>query len=162
MSNDDARRDEPQPEPGPRSREQRKREALARLAEDIDLWVATADSAGTPCLVPVSFWWDGAHVWFSTRDTNPTGRNLTPSGPVRVSLGHTRDVVLIEGVAESFAGDLLPADTAEGFIAKCAWDPRSDHPSYVFYRVTVHVLQAWGTIAEMRDRTLMRDGAWLL
>lgn len=158
MSDDNASRTQS----APRSREQRKREALARLTADMDLWVATADPAGTPCLVPVSFWWDGAHVWFSTRDTNPTGRNLTPCGPVRLSLGHTRDVVLIEGVAEMVTGGRLPATAAEGFVAKCSWDPRSDHPSYVFFRVTLDVLQAWGTTAEMGGRTLMRDGLWLL
>ncbi|CAH9413632.1 pyridoxamine 5'-phosphate oxidase-related, FMN-binding protein [Streptomyces globisporus] len=68
------------PPNGPRSPEQRKREALERLVRDNDVWVATADATGEPCLVPLAFWWDGEAVWLATRDTNPTGRNLCSSG----------------------------------------------------------------------------------
>ena len=46
--------------PPPRTPHQRKQEALQRLEQDIDAWVATADLAsGTPYLVPVSVLWDG-------------------------------------------------------------------------------------------------------
>ncbi len=147
---------------GPRSPERRKREALERLERDIDLWVTTADATGVPCLVPLSFWWDGAEVWLATRDTNPTGRNLRASGLVRLGFGHPRDLVLIAGTARVCSREELPAGVGDAFAARADWDPREDHASYVFFRVTPDLLQAWGTVAEMPDRTLMRDGTWLV
>ncbi|MEU5158903.1 pyridoxamine 5'-phosphate oxidase family protein [Streptomyces sp. NPDC020875] len=147
---------------GPRSPEQRKREALERLARDNDVWVATADATGEPCLVPLAFWWDGEAVWLATRDTNPTGRNLCASGRVRLSFGHTRDVVLMHGTARVLTREELPAGVGDAFAAKDGWDPRRDHPSYVFFQVTPQVVQAWGTVSEMAGRTLMRGGKWLV
>ena len=44
----------------PRDRPQRLIDALARLESDLDVWVATAGSDGTPYLVPLSLDWDGA------------------------------------------------------------------------------------------------------
>ena len=147
---------------GVRGPEQRKREALARLRNDVDVWVATADTGGEPCLVPLTFWWDGEAVWLSTRDTNPTGRNLAASGQVRLCLGHTRDVVLVHGTARMLTHEELPAEVGDAFAAKDGWDPRESGPSYVFFRVTPQLIQAWGTVAELKGRTLMRDGAWLV
>lgn len=147
---------------GPRSPAERKAMTMRRLAEDIDVWAASADSRGVPCLVPLYFWWDGERVWLATRDTNPTGRNLRESGLVRLAFGTTRDVVLMEGTADCFTRDTLPVEAGDGFAAKGGWDPRRDHPSYVFFGVTPVTVQAWGTVAEMRDRDMMRDGVWLL
>ncbi|GAA1352924.1 pyridoxamine 5'-phosphate oxidase family protein [Streptomyces beijiangensis] len=147
---------------GPRSQEQRKREALERLARDTDVWVATADGTGEPCLVPLAFLWDGEAVWLSTRDTNPTGRNLAASGKVRLSFGPTRDVVLVHGIASVLTREELPAEVGDAFAAKDGWDPREDHPSYVWFRVVPEFLQAWGTVPELAGRTLMREGKWLV
>ncbi|WP_078895612.1 pyridoxamine 5'-phosphate oxidase family protein [Streptomyces sp. WMMB 714] len=150
------------PSDGPRSPERRKREALERLARDNDVWVATADAAGEPCLVPLAFWWDGGTVWLATRDTNPTGRNLRASGRARLCFGSTRDVVLMHGTARTVAREELAPEVGDAFAAKDGWDPRRSHPSYVFFQVRPEVLQAWGTVAEMPGRTLMRDGEWLV
>lgn len=146
----------------PRAPGQRKREALERLARDGDAWVATADAGGEPCLVPLAFWWDGEAVWLATRENNPTGRNLCSSGRVRLSFGHTRDVVLVHGTARMLTRQELPAEVGDAFAAKDGWDPREDHPSYVFFRVAPRTLQAWGTRAEMKGRTLMRNGEWVV
>lgn len=147
---------------GPRGPEQRKREALERLARDSDAWGATADATGEPCFVPLAFWWDGETVWLSTRDSNPTGRNLCASGRVRLCFGHTRDVVLVHGTARMLIREDLPAEVGDAFAVKGGWDPRVDHPSYVFFQVTPQVLRAWGTVPETAGRTLMRDGKWLV
>jgi hypothetical protein len=146
---------------GPRPIEQRHREALDRLEHDKDVWVATADAGGEPCLVPLFFWWNGEEVWLSTRESNPTGQNLGASGRVRLSFGDTRDVVLMGGTARVLTRDELPAGVGEAFAAKGGWDPRKDGPAYVFYAVRPRWVQAWGTVAEMRNRDLMRDGVWL-
>ncbi|MFB7290458.1 pyridoxamine 5'-phosphate oxidase family protein [Actinacidiphila glaucinigra] len=135
--------------------------AMVRLRDDEDVWVATADGEGAPCLVPLSFWWDGQELWLATRRTNPTGRNLEASGRVRLSLGHTRDLVLIDGTARVVEFARLPHGVGDAFAAKAVWDPRGDGPSYAFYAVRPQWVQAWGTVTEMRDRDLMKEGVWL-
>lgn len=147
---------------GPRSREERKANALRLLAEETDVWVATADSGGVPCLMPLTFWWDGEAVWLATRPTNPTGANMAASGQVRLCLGATRDVVHIEGSVRAFTAAELPAGVGDGFAAKDGWDPRKDTARYDFYRVAPVALRAWGTVPELTGRLLMRDGAWLV
>ncbi|WP_420823514.1 pyridoxamine 5'-phosphate oxidase family protein [Streptomyces natalensis] len=114
---------------GPRSPEQRKREALERLARDNDVWGATADATGGPCLVPLAFWWDGEAAWLSTRDTNPTGRNLYASIRVRLSFGHGRDVVLVHGTAHA---DPRGASGRGGrCLRRQGWLGPSQRPSFV-------------------------------
>lgn len=106
---------------GPRSPEQRKREALERLARDNDVWVATADATGEPCLVPLALWWDGEAVWLSTRDTNPTGRNLCASGRLRRCFGDSRHVVRVHVTARTPTREDLPAE-----VAASGWPGRAD------------------------------------
>src|SRR3546814_17281091 len=82
---------------GVRTTEQRKADALAKLAEsDADLWVATASATGEPYLVPLSYAWDGVDVILSTHSSTLTARNLAESGRARLGIGHTRDVVMID------------------------------------------------------------------
>lgn len=147
---------------GPRAREVRKAGALRRLENDLDVWVATAGRSGVPTLVPLTFWWDGAAVWLSTRPDNPTGANLRENPVVRLCLGTTRDVVQIEGSVRAYAPGELPEGVGDAFAAKDGWDPRRESVPYDFYRVTPRVLRAWGTVAEMKGRLLMRGGAWLV
>ncbi|MBT2527090.1 pyridoxamine 5'-phosphate oxidase family protein [Streptomyces sp. ISL-99] len=144
-----------------RTREQRKQDVLDRLAKDDDLWVATASPDGEPCLVPLSFVWDRDTLLMCTRRTNPTARNLTPAGEARVSLGHTRDVVLIEGAAEPVEGTELATESADAFTAKLGWDPRDRKP-WVYLRVTPRTVKAWREENELAERDLMRDGDWLV
>ncbi|MDX3224265.1 pyridoxamine 5'-phosphate oxidase family protein [Streptomyces sp. ME19-01-6] len=146
-----------------RGAEQRKRDALERLEREVDVWVASADPAGAPCLVPLSFLWDGDAVWLSTREKNPTGRNLRDVGRARLSLADTRDVVLVEGVVETFARNEVPVAVADAFAAKCEWDPRaSKDDSYVYFKVSPTEVQVWHEERESRGRHLMRDGKWVI
>ncbi|WP_073501934.1 pyridoxamine 5'-phosphate oxidase family protein [Actinacidiphila paucisporea] len=147
---------------GPRSRVERKRNALRLLENEPDLWAATADAAGVPTLMPLTYLWDGGAVWLSTRPTNPTGANLAASGAVRLCLGTTRDVVHIEGTATAFTADALPDGVGDAFAAKGGWDPRKDPDRYDFYRVALDQLRAWGTVPELKGRLLMKDGRWLV
>ncbi|MFJ9110714.1 pyridoxamine 5'-phosphate oxidase family protein [Streptomyces sp. NPDC102283] len=150
-------------EPDPaRSREQRKQDTLDRLREDDDAWVATASPDGVPTLVPLSFLWedDTGTLVMATRRTNPTAVNVTPGGPIRITLGHTRDVVLIEGGARILEGADLPTPTREAFAAKLRWDPRI--PVWVFLQITPHTVRAWREVNELADRDLMLAGTWLV
>ncbi|ELS50644.1 pyridoxamine 5'-phosphate oxidase family protein [Streptomyces viridochromogenes] len=146
----------------PRSPERRKHDLLARLDREMDVWVATADPDGLPCLVPLWFVWDGESLWLSTRPTTPTGRNLRYGGRARLALGDTLDVVLVDGDAEMYDADEVPAPAAEMFLAKTGWDPRADEAPYVYFRVRPRTVQARNGEHEMRGRYLMRDGVWVV
>lgn len=147
--------------PPARSREQRKRDVLARLEGDEDVWVATASGAGEPTLVPLSFVWHEGALLMCTRRTNPTARNLTPRGRVRLSLGHTRDVVLIDGDAEAVEGHALDPAAADAFATKLNWDPRA-RSSWLYLRVILRSVRAWREETDLPNRLLMRDGTWLV
>jgi hypothetical protein len=141
----------------PRTREQRRRDTLSRLENDVDLWVATADKEGTPYLVPLSFYWDGTDLIVATTSTSPTGRNLQSGGTVRLGLGPTRDVTMIEATARVAE---LSDEQAEAFAAASGFDPREDE-DMLYFRLTPHRVQAWREVNELKGRLLMRDGEWL-
>ncbi len=144
----------------PRSLEQRRRDTEHRLEHDVDLWVATASEDGAPYLVPLSFDWDGEAVLVSTNATSPTGRNLA-AGTVRLGLGETRDVTMIDGDVEVLAIDALPAEQADRFAARAGFDPRQAGPAYRWFRLAPRRIQAWREVNELPGRDLMRDGRWL-
>jgi len=83
----------------PRPYAQRKRDALARLENDVDAWVASASADGAANLAPLSYHWDGTALTFAAPRASHTARNLLRSGRARVAVGTTRDVVLLEGAA---------------------------------------------------------------
>jgi Pyridoxamine 5'-phosphate oxidase len=143
-----------------RSAGQRKQDVLARLERETDVWVATADGGGLPCLVPLWFVWHADAVWLSTRLTNPTGRNLRDGGRVRLALGDTQDVVLLDGEVSVWSPADVPEAAAGALREKTGWDPRGDSPSYAFFRILPYAVQAWRGTLELRGRHLMRDGVW--
>lgn len=103
--------DEPLMSDEPRTRAERRRDTEHRLANDADIWVASASPGGTPYLVPLSFDWDGEAVLVATPPSSPTGRNLAVTRRARLGLGGTRDVTVIDGEVEVIecAGDrVLP------------------------------------------------------
>ncbi|MET9731101.1 pyridoxamine 5'-phosphate oxidase family protein [Streptomyces sp. NPDC006458] len=145
----------------PRPRAQRRRDTEQRLARDVDVWVATASPDGVPHLVPLSFDWDGEALLLATPADSPTGANLAVGRVARLSLGHTRDVSMIEGEVEVLALDALPPERADRFAARTGFDPRTLTTPYRWFRVTPRRVQAWREVEEMTGRELMRDGRWL-
>ncbi|MFI5553676.1 pyridoxamine 5'-phosphate oxidase family protein [Streptomyces sp. NPDC051738] len=146
----------------PRGPEQRKRDLLTRLETEMDVWVATADGDGLPCLVPLWFVWEGGSLWLATRPTTPTGRNLRDGGRTRLALGGTLDVVLVDGDVRMYGTEEVPSAAAEAFLAKTGWDPRADSKPYVYFRVRPLEVQARNGEHEMAGRHLMRDGVWVV
>jgi hypothetical protein len=146
----------------PRTAAQRKHDVLGRLEREMDVWVASADADGLPCLVALWFVWDGEHLWLATRPGNPTGRNLRDGGRARLAFGDTRDVVLIDGAVEMFTASEVPPAAADAFHAKTGWDPRADPAPYAFFRVRPRAVQAWCEVRELPRRHVMRDGAWIV
>jgi len=148
--------------PPARTARQRKADTLRRLENDVDTWVATADpGSGTPYLVPLSFVWDGVTVLIATPAASPTGRNLRATGKVRLGIGPTRDLVLIEGTvqAETAAAE-IGAETGAAFAAKTGFDPR-ELDGYAYFRIRPQRLQAWREVNELAGRDLIRGGDWV-
>jgi Pyridoxamine 5'-phosphate oxidase len=149
--------------PPPRTPHQRKQDALQRLEQDINAWVATADPAsGVPYLVPLSFLWDGRTVLVATPASSPTGRNLQASGRVRLGIGPPRDVVMIEGTVQAVAATEITQEVGDAFAAKSGFDPRRLSGPYLYFRIQPERVQAWRGANELQGRELMRGGQWLV
>ncbi|MEU0395813.1 pyridoxamine 5'-phosphate oxidase family protein [Streptomyces sp. NPDC006208] len=145
----------------PRTFDERRKDTLARFESDVDVWVSTADGTGVPCLVPLSFLWDGETFLLSTARANPTARNLHANGRVRLAFGATRDVVLVEGTSTTVeTAALRPGEAAE-FAARTGFDPRDIRPPYPYFRITPVWIQAWREVNEIAGRDLMKEGRWL-
>jgi nitroimidazol reductase NimA-like FMN-containing flavoprotein (pyridoxamine 5'-phosphate oxidase superfamily) len=150
------------PAAAPRSRARRRRDTEHRLAHDVDVWVASASADGLPYLVPLSFDWDGEALLLATPADSPTGRNLAGGRAVRLSLGHTRDVSMIDGEAEVLETGALPREQGDRFAARTSFDPRELSTRYRWFRITPRRIQAWREANELTGRELMREGRWLV
>ena len=144
-----------------RSRAQRQRDTEDRLKNDVDLWVASASSDGIPYLVPLSFDWDGTALLLATPAASPTGRNLAGNRAVRLALGPTRDVTMIEGTVEILEMNALPGDLGDRFAARTGFDPRTLETRYLWFRVSPVRIDTWREADELDGRALMRAGRWL-
>jgi hypothetical protein len=144
----------------PRSRAQRRRDTEHRLRHDVDLWVASASAEGTPYLVPLSFDWDGETLLVATSADSLTGRNLAATRTVRLGLGDTRDVSMIDGDVEVLEIDALPQERGDRFAAHAGFDPRTLTSRYQWFRISPRRIQAWREVDELPDRELMRAGRW--
>lgn len=108
----------------PRSHAQRRHDTEHRLAHEVDVWVASASADGAPHLVPLSFDWDGEALLLATPTNSPTGRNLATTRVVRLALGRTRDVTMIDGEVEVLELDGLPRERGDRFAERAGFDPR--------------------------------------
>lgn len=148
-------------DPAPRSREARRQDTLKRLETDVDAWVSTASADGTPYLMPLSFLWEDGTLLLSTAQNNPTSRNLQANPLVHLSIGETRDVVLITGTAEVLKPAHLTPETGDAFATKAGFDPRVLKTPYPYFRITPTRIQAWREVNEIPNRDLMLNGTWL-
>lgn len=146
----------------PRSRAQRCRDTEHRLIHDVDLWVASASADNVPYLVPLSFDWDGETLLMATPTESPTGINLAATRTVRLGLGSTRDVTMIEGDVDVLAIEALPKEQGDRFASHTGFDPRTLATPYCWFRITPRRIQSWREVNELADRELMRDGRWLV
>ena len=144
----------------PRSRAERRRDTEHRLTHDIDIWLASASADGGPYLVPLSFDWDGETLLVATPTDSVTGRNVAATRTVRLALGPTRDVTMIDGDVEVLEIDALPRPRADRFAARTGFDPRALTTPYRWFRISPRRIQAWREADELPGRELMRDGRW--
>jgi hypothetical protein len=147
----------------PRTREQRKADTLAKLsAPAADVWVATAAADASAYLVPLSLAWLDERVVLATDADSVTARNVISQGHVRLGLGPTRDVVLIDAELEQvYSLDEVPAGLARGYATQADWDPRESGGQMRFLVLRPQRIQAWREANELPGRTLMRGGAWI-
>ena len=146
----------------PRDPQTRKADTLAMLASpEIDVWVATASESGEAHLVPVSLAWVDERVVIAVPGKSVTTSNLTGSGRARLAVGPTRDVVMMDAELERTIGVDEDQALGEAYAAQSDWDPRGDS-DYVFLVLRPVRLQAWREANEIKGRTLMRDGAWVV
>ncbi|GAA4211487.1 pyridoxamine 5'-phosphate oxidase family protein [Actinocatenispora rupis] len=143
----------------PRTRAERRRDTLHLLETTVDAWVATAD--GEPYLVPLSYRWDGSTLLLATGADTPTARNLTATGEVRLGLGATRDVVLVDGTIDVLAAADLPPGELDAFAAATGFDPRRITTPYRYFRVRPRRIRAWRESPVEARQDLMRDGHWI-
>jgi Pyridoxamine 5'-phosphate oxidase len=147
------------PEP-PRSRQQRKADTLAKLRNEVDLWVASASGDADAYLVPLSYVWDESALTIATPRASRTARNLVRAGRARLGFGPTRDVVIVEGTVEA-----IPIGTdsrlEDAHAQATGFDPRTLTEEYVYLRITPQAIQAWREANELEGRQLMRNGEWL-
>ncbi|MGH3159108.1 MAG: pyridoxamine 5'-phosphate oxidase family protein [Streptosporangiaceae bacterium] len=138
---------------------ERKTDTIARLEAEADAWVATAN-AGQPHLVPLSLAWDGIRVILATPASSPTARNAAASGDVRLALGTSRDVTIIEATAAVVPCADAPESVVQCYATRTGWDPRHEDVPHVYLIATPRTMRAWKTLAEINGRTIMRDGRW--
>ena len=146
----------------PRSRAERRRDTEHRLTYDVDVWVASASADGGPYLVPLSFDWDGETLLVATPTVSVTGRNVAATRTVRLALGLTRDVSMIDGDVEVLEIDALPRPRGDRFAARTGFDPRALTTPYRWFRISPRRIQAWREADELPGRELMRDGRWVV
>ena len=146
----------------PRTKAQRKADVLGKLTKKVaDAWVATADDNG-PYLVPLTMAWIDRRIVLATDSSTPTARNLVARGMVRLALGHTRDVVMIDARLERTIPVAHAGPIGDAYAAQNDWDPRTAGDTYVFLILRPDRIQAWREVNEIPDRTLMRAGTWLI
>lgn len=154
--------------PPPRTATQRKADTLAKLsAPAADIWVAsasvTAAGSAQAHLVPLSLAWLDERIVLALEAKSRTARNLPVGTVARMALGPTRDVVTIDATVEHiFAAETVPAEMGDAYASQSDWDPRAEGDGYVYLVLAPVRIQAWREVNELRHRTLMRSGAWLV
>ncbi|HXH80633.1 pyridoxamine 5'-phosphate oxidase family protein [Nocardioides sp.] len=108
----------------PRSRQERIADTLRRLDDDTDAWVASTD-AKQPWLAPLSFLWRDGELLLATEATTPTATNAVTIPYVRLAIGHTRDVVIVQGQARVLPATDITDEEADAYQTKHGSDPRT-------------------------------------
>lgn len=134
---------------------------MARLESGGDAWLATAGPAG-PHLVPLTLAWDSTvgELIFCVEQGTVTALNIATEPSVRVGIGPTRDVLMVDGTAQVSGLVNDDINLAAFFNEKAGWDPRLNGDNMTFIRVTPSRMQAWREFDEAANRTVMINGDW--
>ncbi len=103
--------------------------------------------------------------WRDDADRDAGVESDEPKSPgdwqVRVGLGPTRDVVVIEGTTQTLDAHDVPSDMGDAFAAATGFDPRTLTTRYLYFRIHPRRMQAWREADGLEGRELMGYGRWL-
>jgi general stress protein 26 len=122
-------------------------------------WQPQAPKDG-PHLTPLAFVWDGSRLFTATQEDAPTARNLRWNPRARLALGAFHDVVIIEAKANALYPEEVETTVADAYAAVSL--DAHNLPGYVFLELTPRRILSWRFMNEFDDRTLMRNGQWLV
>ncbi|KFU76754.1 pyridoxamine 5'-phosphate oxidase family protein [Amycolatopsis lurida] len=146
----------------PRKPLQRKSDVLELLRSETTAWLATGDTDG-PHLVPLLFHYNGEVLTFATFANSRTVTNVAATARARAAIGQHYDVVMIDGSMEIIEPDAIDPAIADPFASLLRGGPDPRHtPGFVYLQLTPTRVQAWRSFAELRGRTLMNSGRWLV
>jgi len=147
-----------------RSPEERKAYALAKVtATRANVWVASASPTGGVHLVPVTHTWNGSQYVLTTEPGSRTAANVTANPRVRLALGETRDVVMVDAVlVEAIPAADASVAVADSYASQAGWDPRTDSGEYVYLVFKPERILVWREDEDLAGRTVMRNGAWII
>ncbi|WP_228001081.1 pyridoxamine 5'-phosphate oxidase family protein [Nocardia australiensis] len=147
--------------PVPRSLVERQADAHKRLESGFQMWLATGNDGRGAHLIPVAYVWDGSVLYTATFASSRTVMNTKAHPQVRVALGDTADVVMIDASATTVEVTDIDDDIAERY-AKVSTDPRTyPEGKFVYLHLQPQRIQVWNGIHEFAGRTVMLDGRWL-
>jgi hypothetical protein len=143
-----------------RSASQRRADALLRLEQDANVWIATSSADGQPHLVPLSLAWDGRRILVATPSVTPTARNAAATGVCKASLDSAEDVVLIDADVEVVDFASVDPDTTARYVERVGWNPADEAGEWSLLIVEPRTVRAWNSVDEISGRTIMRQGQW--
>ncbi len=144
----------------PRPLLERRAAAVEHLRSNSNLWLATASDGRGPHLIPVSYWWDGTRLTTATFENSRTFKNVRAQPKVRVSIGSTGDVLMVDAIATIAAVSEIDPGVAEGYARAAGNDPRSV-PGFAYIQLAPERMQVWKGPNEFAGRTVMHQGVWL-
>jgi general stress protein 26 len=144
----------------PRPLPERRAAAVEHLRSNSNLWFATASDGRGPHLIPVSYWWDGTRLTTATFENSRTLKNVQGQPKVRVAVGSTGDVLIVDATATIVAVADIDPRTAEAYARAAGNDPRSV-PGFIYIQLAPERMQVWRGPAEFAGRTVMHRGVWL-
>jgi F420H(2)-dependent biliverdin reductase len=116
--------------------------ALARLQDQKNIWIASVRPDGRPHLAPVWFvWWEG-RFYLGTDPKSIKARNLRQNGQVVLALEDGTHPLICEGQARLLAGP-LPEPLKAVFMDKYEWDVESDAQYHLVVEITPQKWLSW-------------------
>ena len=114
-------------------------------------------------LVPVTHTWNGSQHVLSTEPGSRTVANATANPWVRLALGETRDVVMVDAVlVAAIPAAEASAAVADGYASQAGWDRGRTLASTSIWSSGPNASRCWREDEDLAGRTVMRNGAWVI
>jgi hypothetical protein len=88
--------------------------------------------------------------------------NVNATRRVRLALGETQDVVMIDAVLIEYVPKASATEeVANAYAAQAGWDPRKEGDDYVYLVLRPERIQVWRESESLNERTIMLGGTWV-